>query len=341
MNRDHYIIANDLAKKLLNFDAFENYHISKDSPEHRLRMFGKDTFLVASGDYVFNVDEDTFEAVKDIHFLQSLPRWIQLEVNAQSAKDRKEYYRNCIQQRLKEAEAKGEPVKPILHEKTVAFMAMRSDTAKHILKNLNTIPEPKIIDMGKRFVFEDGAVVNYYSHTDFINEFKKQFPNGFTLKLQDESVKHLKEIEQVASGKEDQLEPHLFTGLVNSSDDLLSAHGLLKAEFHLQPSDYELIVPDMDSYDCKQLSEIGISSEDIAATMTMYAGNEKLNQARITYEINKEKLDRLFIERRPYKEVMELIKKEGLNTDREVIEACQQLNEKENQLQYRSRGRKR
>lgn len=341
MNKDHYIIANDSAKKLLNFDAFENYHISKDSPEHRIRMFGKDAFLVASGDYVFHVDEDTFEAVKDIHFLQSLPRWVQLEVNAQSAKDRKEYYRNCIQQRLKEAETKGESVKPILHEKVVAFMAMRSDTAKRLLKNLNTISEPKIIDMGKRFVFEDGAVVNYYSHTDFINEFKHQFPNGFTLKLQDESVKHLKEIEQAAPGKEELLDPNLFTGLVNSSDDLLSAHGLLKAELHLQPSDYGLIVPDMDSYDCKQLSEIGISSEDIAATMTMYAGNGNLNQARITYEINREKLDRLFIEKRPYREVMDLIKKDGLNTDREVIEACRQLNEKENLQQNRSRGRKR
>ena len=341
MNKDHYITANDSAKQLLNFDAFENYHISKDSPEHRLRMFGKDAFLVASGDYVFNVDEDTFEAVKDIHFLQSLPRWVQLEVNAQSAKDRKEYYRNCIQQRLKEAEAKGEPVKPILHEKVVAFMAMRSDTAKRILNNMNTIPGPKIIDMGKRFVFEDGAVVNYYSHTDFINEFKNQFPNGFTLKLQDESVKHLMEIDQAAPGKEDLLEPNLFTGLVNSSDDLLSAHGLLKAILRLQPSDYGLIVPDMDSYDCKQLSEIGLSSEDIAATMTMYAGNRKLNQARITYEINKEKLDRLFIENRPYREVMELIKKDGLKTDREVIEACQQLNKEENLQQNRSRGRKR
>ena len=106
----------------LNLSNFPNFHHTGSVEGMRSLYYGKDACLVQVGDYIYNVDEDTFQAAKDIEFLASQPQWLS-DINTAMAEKQ-------IQQ-LSSLYEQGS------HQNTVMTLAVKSDLMNRMLDHIN------------------------------------------------------------------------------------------------------------------------------------------------------------------------------------------------------------
>ena len=136
----------------LNLQSCPNFHQSGDKEGMRNKYYGKDAFLLQCDEYIYHVDEDVFEAAKDIQYLNSLPEWIKLLSANLTKSDMDSYSDRYFKTRLNENRVEREQQykngnnnavsrlddarKEILAERAVVAFAFQSDCAKQLVSRI-------------------------------------------------------------------------------------------------------------------------------------------------------------------------------------------------------------
>ena len=136
----------------LNLQSCPNFHQSGDKDGMRNKYYGKDACLLQYDEYIYHVDEDVFEAAKDIQYLNSLPEWIKLLSANLIKSDMDSYSDRYFKARLNENRAEREQQyqngdneavnrldnvrKEILAERAVVSFAFQSDCAKQLVTRM-------------------------------------------------------------------------------------------------------------------------------------------------------------------------------------------------------------
>jgi len=76
MKDERFLKTDRETYQLLHLNSFANFHASGNIEGMRNLYYGRDALLVQAGDYIYNVDVDTFQAVKDSNFIRQQPKWL-------------------------------------------------------------------------------------------------------------------------------------------------------------------------------------------------------------------------------------------------------------------------
>lgn len=136
----------------LNLKSCPNFHQSGDIEGMRNKYYGKDAFLLQCDEYIYHVNQDVFEAAKDIQYLNSLPEWVKLLSANLTKSDMDSYSDRYFKSRLHENEAErgrqlqegndeavsrlDDARKEILAERAVVSFAFQSDCAKQLVTRI-------------------------------------------------------------------------------------------------------------------------------------------------------------------------------------------------------------
>lgn len=172
------------------------------------------------------------------------------------------------------------------------------------------------------WVKEYDAYIKPVSEEELVEMFKQQYPDGVTVTVRDESVENLLEYENLKDvdfGDED------WVGYVNDNCSMLKVYGDLKAVLKLKPEDYDLIYADDQTYWAEELSDEGWDTGYNATSLLVHEAKTlrggSLFDARVSIPSTARLLDRLFIEDRPYKEVLDFIKAHDIKHDSGLLRA--------------------
>ena len=91
MKDERFVKTGEDAYRWLNLQQFPNFHESGNIEGMRNLYYGKDACLVHSGHYIYHVDEDTFNAVKDFNTVELQPEWLMKQVKELTNKQIEEY----------------------------------------------------------------------------------------------------------------------------------------------------------------------------------------------------------------------------------------------------------
>lgn len=170
------------------------------------------------------------------------------------------------------------------------------------------------------WVEEYDAYIKPVSEEELVDMLRKEFPDGMTVTVRDESIENLLEYENLKDmdfGDED------WVGYINDNCSMLKVYGDLEAKLKLKPEDYNLIYADDKTYWAEELSNDGWDNEYNATSLlvheakTLHGGS--LHDARVSIPSTAKLLDRLFIEGRPYKEVLDFIKTHNIQKDSDLL----------------------
>lgn len=156
------------------------------------------------------------------------------------------------------------------------------------------------------------------SHDDLTVALQKQYPQGLTVILENESLANL---DRYAWRKVEDWE--VLKGLVEDGDArMVRAHGSLEAKLVLPPTQYGLLEACEDSYYMHELANVGVESEYIATTVMLGFLNS-LQGARVQVEISKDMIPQvlpyLYIEDIPFSEVMDMVDEYDIKDEEELM----------------------
>lgn len=159
-------------------------------------------------------------------------------------------------------------------------------------------------DEDQKVVIDDD-VMDIYGEEDLTKRLKMAYPDGLTIRLADESMDNL--VSYVNYVDEELVK---MMGLVNAEPDvrMLVAHGNLEAELKLKPDCYDILYACEETYYMEELSDLGLDTGSNATTVML---NEEesfdLREGRIETFVCETLLNNLYIEKLPYKDVMDII----------------------------------
>lgn len=164
----------------------------------------------------------------------------------------------------------------------------------------------------------EGESMDIHKEEDLMEELKKQFPDGLTVLLEDESVSRLKEFAPYLND-DNELENISLMGMVEAAKDasMAGANGLLKAELRLKPEDYDLLYACDRTYYSDELSDLGFDT-GVNCTTVMLNTEDNLRESRIQTEVCPALLENLYIEGESYKDVMNIINRNNVTDDRDL-----------------------
>lgn len=154
----------------------------------------------------------------------------------------------------------------------------------------------------------DGDVMDIYSEEDLTKRLKQAYPDGLTVRLADESMANL--VSYVNYDDEYLIK---VQGMLDAEPDtrMLVAHGNLEAELQLKPDCYDILYACEDTYYMDELSDLGLDTGSNATTVML---NEEysfeLKEGRIETFVCETLLNNLYIEKLPYKNVMDIINRQ-------------------------------
>ena len=169
---------------------------------------------------------------------------------------------------------------------------------------------------------DDGQKAKIYDNSTLHEFFKKKFPNGITMEMPDVSLVDLKEYDEMKITEDfHNLGLTEFWGKINNTQGYLeySGEGILQAEMRFKPEDYHLIMPE-DTYANR---DDNVECEDWdwdVKAATTFAHIHGQDTDDMTVEVTKsvESLRCLYIEGRPFAEVMNAVRKTGCNSEEEL-----------------------
>lgn len=169
---------------------------------------------------------------------------------------------------------------------------------------------------------DDGQKAKIYDNSTLHEFFKKKFPNGITMEMPDVSLVDLKEYDEKKITEDfHNLGLTEFWGKINNTQGYLeySGEGILQAEMRFKPEDYHLIMPE-DTYANR---DDNVECEDWdwdVKAATTFAHIHGQDTDDMTVEVTKgvESLRCLYIEGRPFAEVMNAVRKTGCNSEEEL-----------------------
>ena len=172
--------------------------------------------------------------------------------------------------------------------------------------------------MDKDKVNIDGKTFALKSHDDLTVALEKQYPQGLTVILENESLANL---DRYAWRKVEDWE--VLKGLVEDGDARMAkAHGSLEAKLVLPPTQYGLLEACEDTYYMYELANAGVESE-YNATTVMLGSQNSLQGARVQVEISKDMIPQvlpyLYIEDIPFSEVMDMVDEYDIKDEEELM----------------------
>ena len=172
--------------------------------------------------------------------------------------------------------------------------------------------------MDKDKVNIDGKTFALKSHDDLTVALEKQYPQGLTVILENESLANL---DRYAWRKVEDWE--VLKGLVEDGDARMAkAHGSLEAKLVLPPTQYGLLEACEDTYYMYELANAGVESE-YNATTVMLGSQNSLQGARVQVEISKDMIPQvlpyLYIEDIPFSEVMDMVDEYDIMDEAELM----------------------
>ena len=172
--------------------------------------------------------------------------------------------------------------------------------------------------MDKDKVNIDGKTFALKSHDDLTVALEKQYPQGLTVILENESLANL---DRYAWRKVEDWE--VLKGLVEDGDArMVRAHGSLEAKLVLPPTQYGLLEACEDTYYMYELANVGVESE-YNATTVMLGSQNSLQGARVQVEISKDMIPQvlpyLYIEDIPFSEVMDMVDEYDIKDEEELM----------------------
>lgn len=99
---ERFVTTDRSVYQLLQLEIFPNFSASGNIETMRSMYYGKDAFLVQAGDYIYHVDEDTFQAVKDANYLKDQPKELVTMVKNWTSAQVDSYRRNITAPRVAE-----------------------------------------------------------------------------------------------------------------------------------------------------------------------------------------------------------------------------------------------
>lgn len=109
MKKDEKLITTgSVTHNLLNLSQFPNFHKTGSIEGMRNLYYGRDALLVKSGDYIYHVDEKTFQAVKDSDFILSKPRWMIHVMDGLTRDEIQKNYQDVVKPKVRNLEAERE-----------------------------------------------------------------------------------------------------------------------------------------------------------------------------------------------------------------------------------------
>ena len=164
----------------------------------------------------------------------------------------------------------------------------------------------------------------------FEERLKEQFPNGMIITLPDESLTHLMDIQKAVDMEvENLLDAVTFAGCIENGNPHWVAEGTLKAELRLPPDMYNRIYPNEEAYDFSAPHADMMDWKDRAATQLLHEKGADLKGAEVEVVIREDILPYLYVEGRPWSEVLYETRRSGCISDMEVKElfALQQIHQ--------------
>lgn len=177
---------------------------------------------------------------------------------------------------------------------------------------------------------EDGSQARVYDRGTLKEFFKENFPEGITVEMPDVSLVDLKEYDWLKITEDfHNLELTEFWGKVNNTRGSLeyAGEGILQAELRISPEDYHLLMPE-DTYANR---DDNVACEDLdwdvkAATTFAHIHGQDRNDMTVEVTIGVESLRHLYIEGRPFADVMNAVRKTGCNNEMELKQLVALMN---------------
>lgn len=228
-----------------------------------------------------------------------------------------------IQNRNVEAENKEQAIKKIMSDNTVNFGQAKKEDIKPLTILYSNSEEERLV-VGEK-------CINVKEVTDFTNALIKEFPNGLTVRLENDSLENLREYQTEIEKEFIELQGMIEPGEM----EMGTAKGKLKLELELEPKDYNLLYPCKNTYYSNEMSNELFDLWTIGSSVLLSTA-ESMKQARIQCEPNKRLLNYLKVEGIPYWELMDAIVKSKYveNDDNEVIYYANRLYA-DNQPEYK------
>lgn len=186
-------------------------------------------------------------------------------------------------------------------------------------------PEP-----GTVIVDDNGEFVTIADMQMLEDKLKEQYPDGLVIPLPDESLAHLMDIQEAVDlGVEHMLDQVTFAGQIEDSNPHWVPEGTLKAELRLSPELYGRIYPNEEKYGLDAPHADRMDWEDRAATGLLHEKGNNLKGAEVEVTIREDIMPHLYIEGRPWSEVLYEARRSGCISDMEVKElfALQQIHQ--------------
>ena len=167
------------------------------------------------------------------------------------------------------------------------------------------------------FPFEDKSLK---TQEDLAGALTKAYPDGMTIYLNGMSREELMELQNYLDYDRD-FSMHILSGcegVINSQDtSSLEYGGCLDAKLVLRPEDYANVFPS-DEYRSDSLEQLGLDWEDNAATVFLgeHAGN--MDGAKVYMKMDETLFERMYIEGRPYADVIRSIENTKVTKDQEL-----------------------
>ena len=182
--------------------------------------------------------------------------------------------------------------------------------------NATQSSKPQVGDVVKDKWEEEYTLADVHTLWQKIQE---QYPNVVTIPLPDESFHHLMEVQEaVQQGEEHLLEDVTWWGEIESKNRHWVPEGTLKAEFKLTPDMYSRIMPDESAYPLDVLQAEQMDWEDRAATRLLHDHPDTLKGAKVNITIREDMLPYLYIENRPFPEVMQTVNQTNCMNEKEL-----------------------
>ena len=175
-------------------------------------------------------------------------------------------------------------------------------------------PEP-----GTEIVDNNGKYVTVADMQMLEDKLKEQYPDGLVIPLPDESLAHLMDIQEAVDlGIEHMLDQVTWAGQIEDTNPYWVPEGTLKAELRLTPEMYGRIYPNEEEYELDAPQADRMDWEDRAATGLLHEKGDNLKGAEVEVTIREDVMPHLYVEGRPWSEVLYAARRSNCISDIEV-----------------------
>lgn len=227
-------------------------------------------------------------------------------------------------------------IKNIPHGGSVSYCFVDIDGAQMKGSSICSFDELTPV-LDEKIQMEDGTMATLYDFSTLQDFFKEKFPDGITIEMPGSSLVDLKELDELKLSEDFHVLSNTeFWGKINNSCGHLeyADEGILHTEMRLQPEDYHLIMPeDVYAYMDDDIAVSDLEFTEKAATTFAHVHRNNIYDMQVEVTKGVESLRHLYIEGRPFAEVMKAVSATNVQNDEQLQQVLQLQNLHEHGLQ--------